>query len=167
MVAASDALAKYIYADRSGAPYADGTMCLTKACLVASLAVINSGGLSTWATAFPQQLGALPAGVPLTREHILLALWLPAVIAILLSVWALLPCCCRSSGWRKVPASCAAGCMICQLPCLFIITALVWPLVMVIGDGCASGANIGVNVRRLCVRGGWRWKRESPGSPLR
>lgn len=145
-VRADDATAKYVFTDATGVAYDGGKTCLTRECISASLSALNSQSVSSWAAVFPGMFSFLPSGIPLSREHVFLILWLPAVIAILLSLWAIFPCCCRSSGWKKVPASCAAGCMICQLPCLFLITALLWPLLMVVGDVCASGPNIGVNV---------------------
>lgn len=141
----SDPSAAFLYADAAGVPYAGGKVCLTKACLTASLATINSGGLGSWHSVAPAMLPALPISAPVTREHVLLALWLPPAIAVLLCLWALLPCCCRTPAWRKVPASCAAGVMVCQMPCIFILTALLWPLIMVLGDVCASGVNVGQN----------------------
>ena len=125
--------------------YPDKHMCVTSDCVSASITAINSGPVGGWSAVAPDTLAGIPS-IPITREHVGLILWLPPVIAILLSIWAMFPCCCRTSRWKKTPASCAAGCMICQIPAIFLFTALLWPLMMISGDVCATGANVGVNV---------------------
>ena len=40
--------------------------------------------------------------------------------------------------------------MLCQLPCIFLIVGIVWPMIMLFGDGCASGFNVGENVGSRC-----------------
>ena len=35
--------------------------------------------------------------------------------------------------------------MICQLPCIFILSGIVFPVLLFTGDTCASGLNVGSN----------------------
>jgi hypothetical protein len=152
MVPASNPHARYLLADDTGAAYADGEVCATRECVTASLTVINSGGASTWHEVAPGVLPTLPGGnVPLSREHVLLLLWAPPVIVILLCLFAITPLC-KGRG-RKVTASCAAGMMVCQIPWIFILTGLLWPFIMVSGDVCASGPNVGANVSAAGLAG--------------
>jgi hypothetical protein len=68
------------------------------------------------------------------------------LLAVLLGLWSLFArYCCAPARWQKVPASCMIGCMVCQLPLIFLVLAVVAPLFILISNACSSGANLGYN----------------------
>jgi hypothetical protein len=136
---------KYAQASAKGITYPAGASCVTAACLTATSDAVNTQALSTLTTVGPA-FPSLP--VPLSREQIFLVPWVFPILALLFGLWALIApfaCCCRDGSWRKCPASCMVGAIICQLPCLFLFTALLFPLALVTTDFCASGPNVAVN----------------------
>ena len=94
----------------------------------------------------------------ISRQAAFTLLWLAPLLAAALGAWALTASlvlqCCRKSRWQKVPAACMTGCVMCQLPVIFLVSAVAFPAMMLAGDTCASGANVGY------ARATLRWKGE-------
>lgn len=143
VLSADDPAAYSALAQADGTAYPDGKYCLTSECLSVTIKGINTGpisGLRKLASGLP----SLP--LPLSRENVLLIPWVFPLLALLFGLWGMTSrLCCRSAGWQKVPSSCMVGVILCQLPCIFLITGLLFPLGLVLTDVCASGTNIGYN----------------------
>jgi hypothetical protein len=140
----NSAQTKYVLTDVDGTPYFDGRICLSSECLSATVAVANTEQLTAMGPAF--EISGMP-DIPLSRENILTILWVFPILVILLGAWAMCaPVCCKNPGWQKIPASCMTGCIICQLPCIFLITGVFFPMMLLLGDTCGSGVNVGYNV---------------------
>jgi hypothetical protein len=55
-------------------------------------------------------------------------------------------CCCNAKNkpkWEKCPYGCMTGCVLFQIPICFVLAGLFFPAMMVFGDVCASGKNVG------------------------
>ena len=143
---ANDTTAQYVMSNSAGVRYPNGKYCVTTACITNTINKLNSAPMSSLQSTFPGYVPTQVEQVDASREQLLLGLWVFPVIAILLGVWALFSkCCCRKPTWQKLPSSFAAACMICQLPCIFILSGIVFPVLLFTGDTCASGLNVGSN----------------------
>jgi hypothetical protein len=68
------------------------------------------------------------------------------LLAVLLGGWSLFArYCCAPARWQKVPPSCMIGCMVCQLPLIFLLLAVLAPVFILLANACSSGANLGYN----------------------
>ena len=153
MVLSSDPTAKYVFGDVNGNAYSDGRMCVTTECVTASVNLMNTGTVGQWHDAAPGFLpsfGSWGSSTPLTREGLFFIPWIAPICAILIAIFAVMAptTCCRtcSPAWQKCPSGWAICCMMCQLPCMFLLVGLVFPLILAFGDTCASGYNIADNV---------------------
>lgn len=124
----------------AGLPYPDGRLCLTTACLVATAAQAN-----TVALADALEVGGA-VSVPLSRQFMMLLLWVPLVLVAALGAWALTARrCCRNPQWQKAPASCLVGVQVCCLPPLLLVTALVLAVAIPVTDICTYGRGVAAN----------------------
>ena len=74
-------------------------------------------------------------------------LYIFPAITLLLLLWSLLcfACCCKSKpSWQKVPVSCMTGNIICQLPCLFLISGMLFMIVLFLHDSCLGATSVGL-----------------------
>lgn len=151
--------AKSVFYDASGDRYYDAARgydqyCLTSACITATVESYTTPSIyATSDTIVPLYITPLEASA---------LVWLAPAVVLILALLALVcplatsgksdasasrrgSCC--DAGWQKVPAAWMTGCIICQLPCIFLFAgALAFPLILAFGDACASGPNAGYNL---------------------
>ena len=151
MVPATSPNAKYVLKDSNGNSYPSGEFCVTTECITETTNQVNSGSFSSLGDVLPISFN-FAKNAHLSREQLFLIPFIGPIIVVLLAISALLvPVCCGRSGsrctpqWQKCPSAWTAGCIICQLPCIFLYVAVAWPMLMIAGDVCASGANIADN----------------------
>ena len=95
--------------------------------------------------------GSIPVDAP--PQLLMQAVFVGPALAL---VFAFLALCCprtpwpcrflQTPKWQKVPAGWLVGCAVCQLPCIFLLMAFAFPALLLMGDVCASGANVGYAV---------------------
>lgn len=147
IIPADDPNALYVLTGADGEPYADDRLCVTSDCISATVATIHTSNIKEVGSALPD--GVYPAQIPdlaLSREGIFVVLFVPLMVVVAFGMLAFVSrCLCTTPGWQKVPASWMTGCIVCQLPCIFLAMAICFPLVLLLGDVCASGPNVGYN----------------------
>ena len=122
--------------DSQGDAYPSGAYCLTQACLDNTVDYYTDTGLQTLTS------GAVP--IPVTVPHLNGLLFLiPAFIGgfglVALALY-------RSYKWSSWVASVTAGLILAFLPLIFIFAMLLFPLVIVQGDVCYGGVNLGYSM---------------------
>ena len=129
-------LSNRVNADHTGAAYPSGYYCLTQACLDNTVDYYTNTGLSTLTS------GTIPVAV--TAPHLNGLLFLvPAFIGLLgLVALGLF----RSYKWSSVAASVTAGLILVFLPLVFLFAMVLFPAVMVQGDVCYGGVNLGYSL---------------------
>jgi len=124
--------------------YEDGDVCVTEKCEDHTMEVLNSAPLSDWDDEFPDLDLSLFQTVDYTREELLIYLWLaPLCIAFLGFLSLVLHAVQKCTMAEKITNGCYLGCILCQLPFLFLLTAFFFALAIVISDGCNSWSAIG------------------------
>jgi hypothetical protein len=135
-----------MFKDSNGNRYNDSGVCLADSCCAATSNGFNKGSLSD--TLSPILPIDIPADIPMSRENLFIAVWIPVLVSMILGVISL--CCTafqhtydKRIPCARAPACLMASCMMCHLPCVLIFTAFLFPLMIVITDVCATGANLG------------------------
>jgi hypothetical protein len=130
--------------DSAGKAYPNGASCVTGKCINNTIIGVNQ---QTLGNAIKLAGVEPPFDVPLTREIIFS---LPLVLPILVMIVGVLPafCCCCSCSCQNCCVRCLScwhQCLACtMMPFIFLIAgALLFPLIMVTSDVCASGLNVG------------------------
>ena len=126
-----------VFKDSRGVKYTDDRVCLTRACVEFTLMDVNQRDMQSVTEGF------LP--VQLSREALQRTFMVFPAIIVLLGIAAMLSClCCQGSPrTQKCPASCFTACIFLQLPLMFLVSGLLFTLVMVTGDACYGAANVG------------------------
>ena len=129
----STGLARY-NEDASGHSYANGSYCLSSACIDSTIDYYTGTDLKTVSS------GSIPVG--LSALHALsIPLVVPAVIALL---GLLSTAMYRSAAWASCCSSCTACLIFVAMPVIFVLAGLVWPLLVVgVADACSGGVSIG------------------------
>jgi hypothetical protein len=121
--------------DADGNDYADGGMCLSQACIDATIDTVMEG-----------QGNAGPIEMPVGAS---MALNAPFVFPALLLLWGMFSCCCpmiccsKKPKWQKVPVAWYVGCTLCLTPFIFLIAGTLFGAMVVVGDVCTGALNIG------------------------
>ena len=122
--------------DAHGQSYPSSAVCLTQACLDNTVDYYTNTGLQTLTS------GVVP--IPVTVPHLNGLLFLmPAFIGglalLALGLW-------RSYKWASWVASVVAALILVFLPLIFMFAMLLFPLVIVQGDVCYGGVNLGYSM---------------------
>jgi uncharacterized membrane protein YgcG len=151
MIRSDDPAAFNVFLSSRGTPYAAKAVCLSSPCLTRTLSALNTAPISAIPAALLNFTSTSASASPIlslltvSRETLLLALWVPALVIAGLGVWAMTAqYCCIPSRWQKVPAAWMVGTAVCWTPCSLLLAALLVPLSMVASDVCGGGANLGL-----------------------
>jgi len=137
-----DPLLQGMFANKNGERYAGDAVCLTEACVEHTANVVNSEPMNTWEDEFPGQ--SFPP-VPLSREQLFLLVWAPVVIVIIFASAAMIVGvgCTKKYRAERHLSNITVCCTICQLPWMFLLTAFLFPLCILLSDGCDNWNVIG------------------------
>ncbi|KAA0164649.1 hypothetical protein FNF28_03710 [Cafeteria roenbergensis] len=146
-----------IFTDAVGNAWSDGAVCVTRNCIDGTINALNkeplgdaitsiSVGVNSVSSGGQSQSESISVPLPVSRELLFSA---PLAIPILIALLGFLPviCCCRCS-CQPCCTRCLACChqfsACCCMAILFLIFGgLLFPIVMVTSDVCASGLNVG------------------------
>lgn len=125
-----------------GERYYDDSYCVLDTCVEHTNHVLYTAPMSEWDSEFPGS--NIPLDISLS--NFLLVLWTPIWIIVLLGVCTIACPLCpnkRLRDLRQWPACCLSCNIACQLPWILLITGFIFPFLIMFGDICSSGANIG------------------------
>lgn len=135
-----------VFANKEGERYPGGAYCTIDKCQDHTLDVLNTAPMNEWEDEFPGiDLSALDS-ITYSREELQMYLWAPTLLLWFIGVIAFV---CHFSTSKcgqsveKYSAGCYLACICCQLPIIFILTAILFVLIVMLADGCESYAVIG------------------------
>jgi hypothetical protein len=146
-----------VFLDSVGRRYPSNAYCVTDECATVTANAITSSPPNTWSSQIPDIPASSIPAQPFTLEYIMLGLWVFPFLVLVFGFLAFLcPMCAKAPEWQKLPASWMIGLIICQAPIIFILAGVVFPALLVSGDICSTGPNVGVNYafeygNALCV----------------
>lgn len=153
VVPATNLAAKRLRVDAAGSKYSGDRLCVQDSCIAAEADYVSVATIPDVVASFDVTLSSgVQQGLNLSIVSLVNLVWLFPAVVLALGLWALLgrwACCCaeaRRPRWEKAGYGCMTGCIMCQLPICFVIAGLLFPLVMVTGDVCASGRNIAASI---------------------
>lgn len=123
--------------------YPNNRVCLSSSCIEHTMKAINTDNLGKMQTQIPF-MPEFPSFINLlSRELVfLIPLFFPFFTVFLGIISLLTPYCCKTSRWQKVPASWMTGFVMCQIPFIFVITAIIFPIAITTIDVCHTSPNV-------------------------
>jgi len=133
-----------VFVNSENEKYSNGDVCVTEKCEDHTLEVLNSEPMSSWNDEFPDVDMSALESVEYSREELLTMLWIaPLCIVFFGLLSALFHAVQKYQMAENVFNSCFLGCILCQLPIIFLLTAFFFAFAILINDGCNSWTAIG------------------------
>lgn len=135
-----------VFVNKGGERYPGGAYCTIDKCQDHTLDVVNTAPMNEWQDEFPGTDLSMLDSVTYSREELQMYIWAPVIILWFIGVIAF---CCHftmskcGQNVEKYSAGCYLACICCQLPIIFILTAFLFVLIVMLADGCESYALIG------------------------
>jgi hypothetical protein len=135
-----------VFVNKGGERYPGGAYCTLDKCQEHTLDVVNTAPMNEWQDEFPGTDLSMFDSVTYSREELQLYIWGPTLLLWLIGLIAFISHFSVSKCGQtleKYSAGCYLACICCQLPFIFILTALFFVLIVMLADGCDSYAVIG------------------------
>lgn len=131
IVLADDPTAHSVTTNSDGNAYPNGTTCVTRACFDQTKKDLSTSP------------DTLPINIGLSVYQLAGLVWAPMSLMLLIAIWtALCPLCTKNHCLRGCPSTCMLIALIIMVPWYFIGTALLFPMTVVINDGCTTGTHV-------------------------
>jgi len=132
-----------VFVDSNGDEYPDDNTCTLEKCEKHTLDVINYDKIDTWSAEIPSLEGSPSDSIPFTREELWMLLWVPPLLTAFFAVFVFaFNFKFYNERMRKCCTCMFQGMVICQIPFILLITALFFPMSVIISDMCTTGGNV-------------------------